>query len=573
MNDKSQIEEIKSKLDITSVVSEYVPNLKRSGNNSFGLCPFHKEKTPSFSVNSDLGLFKCFGCGEGGDVIKFLQKIEGLDFPNALELAAKKAGVVLKKRAYTVDSKVQKEKERLLNANHLTAEFYNYVLCKHKLGEAGREYAKSRKIEGSAIEKYLIGFAPKGFENLKNFLLKKGFKEDELVKWGLLVNKKGRVYDKFRNRLMFTIFNHQGDVIGFSGRLIDKNELGPKYLNSPETLVYKKSQVLYGLYQAKESIRKNDFVVIVEGNIDILTASENGIPNIVAPLGTALTLEQLELLKRYTNKIYFALDTDEAGQKALKRSIGLANELKMESYVMVLGEYKDLDELIVNGGDVNKVIKGREEFVIYFMKSLQNKYNLKNTVEKTEYIREILSLLSLIDDALLKSDYLKKLEGIVGINMKILGTELLKLTGTDKKEVKEDEIIDSTNMATKDLIAKSLLALIYQYKRYKNEIKEICKDEVLPNSKYKNVFRGIWDPDFARKLSSEEQEIFFDIQLMRVDDKLTVRAVIKQIALAQNRLEKRSIQEKLEKLKYENLDDLEKAKQMKELTSELSKLK
>ena len=202
MSDRTQIEEIKSRLDIVSVVSQYVPSLKRSGHNHFGLCPFHKEKTPSFSVNSELGLFKCFGCQEAGDVIKFIEKIEGLDFPKALEYAAKKAGVILKHTTGTKDIEADRIKKDILSANSLASEFFNYLLLKHPSGEVCRQYAEKRKLTKNVLENFKIGYAPLGFENLKNFLTKKGFKERDLVNWGLLVEKNGKIYDKFRNRFI-----------------------------------------------------------------------------------------------------------------------------------------------------------------------------------------------------------------------------------------------------------------------------------------------------------------------------------------------------------------------------------
>jgi DNA primase len=373
MSDRTQIEEIKSKLDIVSVISQYVPSLKRAGRNYFGLCPFHKEKTASFSVNPELGLFKCFGCQEAGDVIKFIERIEGLEFPKALELAAKKAGVILKTTSNPRDIEADKMKKELLRANSLTCEFFNYLLLKHESGEPCRDYAQRRKLPKNILEKFKIGYAPSGYENLKHFLIKKGFKENDLVDWGLLVSKNGRVYDKFRKRFMFPIISHQGDVIGFSGRLIDPEDKGPKYLNSPETLVYKKSNTLFGLFQAKESIRKEGFAILVEGNVDILSSHKAGISNIVAPLGTALTNEQVKLLKRYCDTVYFALDTDSAGQKALIKDLGMVDDAGISAFILDIGKYKDVDELITSGGNWEDTVKTPKDAVIYFIESLQKK--------------------------------------------------------------------------------------------------------------------------------------------------------------------------------------------------------
>jgi len=440
MDDRNQIEEIKSKLDIANVILQYVPNLKRSGRNYFGLCPFHKEKTPSFSVNPELGLFKCFGCGEGGDVIKFLERIEGLDFPKALELAATKAGVTLKKTFSKESQKFKEEKEKIIEANQLSAKFFNYILLKHASGELCRKYVEKRKIDKREIDTFLIGYAPNTFNGLKGFLNKKGYQDKDLVKWGLLVEKNGKIYDKFRGRLMFPIVNHQGDTVGFSGRMIDDKTLGPKYLNSPETLVYKKSNTLFGLQQAKDTIRMDGFVILVEGNIDLLSSHKAGIKNIVAPLGTALTIEQVKLIKRYCDKVYFAYDTDVAGQKALIRSFELAEIENLESYVLDIGKFKDVDDLITTGGDWITTVENPKEIVSYLISTVAKKYDLSNTKFKTKYVSEILGYISRVMSPVARADYIKQVSEIVDINQDILNTELDNRVKS-KREVPIDESI------------------------------------------------------------------------------------------------------------------------------------
>lgn len=601
MDDRDQIQEIKDKLDIVTVVQHYVPTLKRSGRNHFGCCPFHREKTPSFSVNSELGLFKCFGCGEGGDVIKFLEKIEGLDFPKALEMAAEKAGVVLKKRANPVDKAKQAEKERLLEANHLTAEFYHYLLQKHPLGAPGKDYANRRKLTDDQIKKFMIGYAPKGYDNLKRFLLKKGFTIEELVRWGLLADKNGKTYDKFRDRLMFTITDHSGDQVGFSGRLVDPEGLGPKYLNSPETLVYKKSKTVFGLFQAKEAIRHAGYAILVEGNIDLLSSHEVGVENIVAPLGTALTSEQLALIKRYCQKIYFALDTDAAGQKALQRAIPMMEQLQMQAFVLDLGEFKDVDELIVKGADWQAVLDNPIEVVPYFMQSLKKKYDLSKSLEKNEYTRSIINLISANPDKLLQSDYLKKLEGIVGIDMKLLAQEMTKMQNAQqntnnihvlRNEMQERtqnivEMIGNANVSgltdnfggrlkEVDFLARYLLAVIAAHKNYQAEIKNLINPESLPSSLHQNLYKGIWDAKFAKELSRTEQEIFADINLMQAPQFQSWEDLSRELYQLQKRIRKEQVMNELDILKHQPGDisnNKERLERLNQLTSELSKLK
>jgi DNA primase len=570
MSGRDQIESIKEVLDIASVIGAYVPTLKRTGRNYFGLCPFHKEKTPSFSVNPELRLFKCFGCGEGGDVIKFFERIEGLDFPKALELAASKAGITLEKSYSTYDNKYDQEKKRLLAANVLTAKYYNYLLLKHPLGEPGLKYAKKRKLEEKEITKFLIGYAPKGFENLKGFLIKRGYSPTELVNWGLLVNRDGKIYDKFRNRLMFTIFDHQGDVVGFSGRLIDPEALGPKYLNSSETLVYKKSKLLYGLYQAKDAIRKNKFTVLVEGNVDILSSHRIGIENIVAPLGTALTIEQVRLLKRYCDSIYFALDTDEAGQHALEKDLVLLDNASIKAYVLELGEYKDVDELIVKGGDWKGVIANPEEVVPYFIKSLLKRYDLSKSFMKSEYTRKILGFIQTVDDKILQNDYLQKLQDTVGVDVKILKNELDKLKELNTNKDEKSEIGQGTRIKERQSLSKYLLALISEHRQFKNEIKKELGGETWVDDEFKMVFRAIWDQNLTKDFMLSTQELFEEISMMPVPVFDDEEKFIKEMQYLLQRIKKEAILEELDILRLKK--DGEDMKRLQELTKQLSRL-
>lgn len=582
MDSKDQIEEIKNKLDIVNVVQAYVPSLKRSGRNFFGLCPFHKEKSPSFSVNPEIGIFKCFGCSEGGDVIKFLEKIEGLDFPKALELAAQKAGVTLKRNYSPEQQKHKEEKERIFEANHLAAEYYHFLLQKHASGKRGKDYANKRKLTDDQIDKFLIGYAPEGYQNLKSFLVnKKNFNERELVRWGLLAEKNGKIYDKFRDRLMFTIFDHQGNVVGFSGRAIS-NESIPKYLNSPETPVYRKSMTLFGLYQAKDAIRHEGFAVIVEGNIDLLSSHEAGVQNIVAPLGTALTLEQLRLLKRYCEKVYFALDTDAAGQKALERSLPLIEAVGMQASVLDIGEYKDVDELIIQGGDWESVVTNPQEVVPYFMKAWRNSYDFDKSSEKSEYTKKVLSLIANLSDRLMQTDYIRELSQITGFDDKTITDELrrIKIFLLGKKGADVDDLVkvdlQGRNIGEKDFLVRYLLAVVAAHKNYRAELVELVKPEILPGSVYQNLFKGIWDPKFAKELSPAEQELFQEINLMPTSNFDGWSELAKEVGQLQKRIRERSVREELEALKAMQIKGDESSELMNKvriLSEELAKLK
>ncbi len=419
--ERSQIDEIKDKLDIVDLAQEYLRTpFKRSGRNVFTVCPFHNEKTPSFSLNSELGIFKCFGCGESGDVIEFIQKYEGIDFPQALEIAANKAGIKLEKNVSPKDKKLSEERKRLLEANSLTAEIYNYLLLKHDSGNDARSYCKQRKLSSKDAKAFNLGFAPNSFEVLKNKLKAKGFKESELIKWGLLVSKNGRVYDKFRNRLIFPIINHRGETVGFSGRTLDKDGI-PKYLNSPETLVYKKSEILYGLFQAKNDIRKRNFAIIAEGNFEPVSSARIGIPNVVVPMGTSLTTDQLKLIKRYTDNIYFAFDTDTAGKAALIRSIKLATPLDFNLRSINLGNHQDPDDMIRK--DPKKwiaAVDNNVDTIEFLFHKFAEEEDVNSAAGKSNLMKKAKDILSLVTDPLKLDHYKKILADVLGVRSNIV---------------------------------------------------------------------------------------------------------------------------------------------------------
>lgn len=422
----SQIEAIKSALDIVTVVQSYVPSLKARGRNHFGLCPFHQEKSPSFSVNPELQIFKCFGCGEGGDVLSFLQKIEGLDFPAVLELAAAKAGISLEKFSSPQEQALRREKARAYEAHRLACEYYHYLLLSHPSGKPGLEYAiNRRKLRPQQLKQYKLGFAPRAYHNLEKFLLKKGFNQAELVKFGLLVNKDGRIYDKFRERLLHPIANMQGEVVGFSGRIINPEHPGPKYLNSPETIIYHKKDLLYGAYQAKDEMRRRGFVILVEGNLDVVSSAKVGMGNIVCPLGTALTPEQLRLVKRYVRAVYFAFDTDAAGKKALLRSLELTEQAGLIAKAIDLGEYKDVDEMVVAKPELWLArVETALEIPEYVVNIFKADYDLSSASDKIAYLDKVLPFIAKLRQQIKIDHYLQQLELITGTKYEILQAAL-----------------------------------------------------------------------------------------------------------------------------------------------------
>ncbi len=340
MSTNGDIQEVKARVDIVAVVSRYV-KLKKAGRNYTGLCPFHGEKTPSFNVNPSLGIFKCFGCGKSGDAIKFVQEIEHLEFPQALEKLAEEVGITLQKNEDPAIKKVSRYRE----AYKIIAELYHYILMNLEQGKNALSYAKNkRKLTEATIAKYKIGYAPFDNKLVQRYLSKKGFSALEIKEAGF-VNERGN--DKYTDRLMFPIFDTGGQVVGFSGRVIQKEDIRPKYLNSAESILFKKRFTLFGLNFAKDAISKKDMAIICEGQLDAITSHQVGVEHVVAPLGTGLTDTQISLLSRYTKNIAFCFDNDQAGQKSVLRGVQLAVAQDLSVYIVSLPpDVKDIDDLI-----------------------------------------------------------------------------------------------------------------------------------------------------------------------------------------------------------------------------------
>jgi len=336
---------IKNRLDIVDIVGEYL-QLKPAGSGSFkACCPFHQEKTPSFYVNRPRQSWHCFGCDQGGDLIAFVQRMEGMDFPETIQLLADKAGIQLP----AFDAKAGSERKRIHELNDLAARFFRAQLLKSPQAEKAREYVKKRGLDDLTVDIWRLGYAPQSWNALAAALKEKGVTDAELVKAGLCqVGQKGGIYDRFRDRLMFPIADVHGQIAGFTGRILDADKKEAKYVNTPETAVYKKSLILYGLDQAKGEIKRQDLAVIVEGNMDVIGSHQFGVTNVVASSGTALTAEQLALLKRFSTNLAIAFDADSAGNAATLRGLDLARSLDFNVKLITLPPEagKDPDEAV-----------------------------------------------------------------------------------------------------------------------------------------------------------------------------------------------------------------------------------
>ena len=422
-----QVDEVKSKVDVVEIISSYIP-LKRAGRNLAGLCPFHSEKTPSFMVSPERQAFKCFGCQKGGDVFTFLEEIEGWDFRETLEELAKRAGVKLRDFK---PSGASRDREKLFGINKLAAKFYKYLLAKHPIGEVAREYLNGRGIPQSLWDKFDLGYAPGGWENVSKFLVKKEFSLADVATAGLSIGRESRsgsgYYDRFRERLMFPIKDSRGAVAGFSGRLISDNAREAKYVNSPQTPIFNKGSLLFGLDLARPVIREKNEAVLVEGEFDVLSAHKAGVVNVVASKGTALTDGQVAILSRLCEKVVLCFDTDLAGDTASRRGIELLDIAGLTVKVLSMGKFKDPDEFAQNDADgFRRAIKEAVDIYEYALSSASRRFDAQTAEGKKKIGHEVIPVLSKITDDMVRAHYIAKLAKLLDLPVTLVAEAVAK---------------------------------------------------------------------------------------------------------------------------------------------------
>lgn len=464
-------EEIKSKLDIVDVIREYI-QLKAAGLNFRAACPFHREKTPSFMVSPEKQIWHCFGCGKGGDVFSFVMEIEGLNFVEALRMLAKKAGVVLKKSDPALTSK----RNSLLDILELSAKYYHKVLTDSPAAESARQYLEKRALTAETINKWQIGYSPDTWDNLANFLKSRGFGENEIFLSGLTVKKEksNGFYDRFRGRIMFPIHDINGNVAGFSARVRPEKEAEEKmgkYINTPATMVYEKSKILFGLDKAKMSIKAEDAAVLVEGQMDAITAHQNGFKNVIASSGTALTAEQVNLIKRYSNNLFLSFDADNAGDLAAERGIAQAMQAEMNIKVIEIQGAKDPDECIKNDPENwRRAVESAKPMMLYYFDKTFAKLDLKNYEGQDKAEKILLPVIAKFGSKTEQDYWLKKLSQRVGANENSLREKFSEIA---KKQNRAYPAVKSLNQAPEKpnipkqnrelILSESLLALALKF--------------------------------------------------------------------------------------------------------------
>ena len=398
------IEEIRQNNDVVDIISQYV-HLTRKGRNYFGLCPFHNEKSPSFSVSPDRQIFHCFGCGVGGNVYTFLMKIEGITFKEALEQLAERANIQLPTLTSGADTAKEELKAKVYKVNEFTAEFYHQNLYK-PTAKSGQEYVKKRKLTNETLETFRIGFSGR-FDELYKALKAQGFAEKEILESGLVIKNDRGYIDMYRNRLIIPICDVRGRVIAFGGRVLDDSK--PKYINSPENVVYSKGRHLFGLNVAKNDCKKK--LIIVEGYMDVISLHQRGITNVVAALGTALTEQQGWLLRKSTEQVILGFDADGAGQTAIARSMEIIKKMGCDMRVLQIEGAKDPDEFIVKYGEgrFKLAVDNAISLVEFKVKNLKKDINLENASDKIKFLNEIAKILAKVDNTIEREIYIEKI--------------------------------------------------------------------------------------------------------------------------------------------------------------------
>jgi DNA primase len=467
-----KIEEVKRRADIVDLVSEYV-TLKKGGKNFLGLCPFHKEKTPSFTVNRDKQIFYCFGCGEGGNVLTFVMKMSDMSFPEAVRHLAGKTGVIIPERVLT---RHEKESSSLRNevsrVNKMAAAYFSKNLFSQG-GKEARDYLRKRGIQDEVIKEFGLGYALDGWRHLRDYFEKAGISLNLVKQSGLLIPKAnggGSFYDRFRRRLIFPIEDVGGSVIAFGGRIIGDGE--PKYLNTSESPVYIKGRNLYGLNRTKEDIRKRGYVILVEGYFDLITLWASGIRNVIATLGTALTRDHVDLLRRYTSHVVAVFDPDEAGKKALTRSIELFLSGNMHAKGVVLPDGYDPDQYLRAHGKESfmKIIDNAQSVVDYYIENVIGK--VATFEEKKDALREAVSFIVHIDNTRERDLFIKRVSEKLGLDQQLLTKEVnltLKAPAGKQADASRERDVDIDTVE---------LSIIHIMLEYPSVVPEIVKKNI-----------------------------------------------------------------------------------------------
>lgn len=578
------LDEIRSRNDIVSTISQYM-TLKRKGRNYFGLCPFHNEKSPSFSVSPDKQIFHCFGCGVGGDVINFVKKIENIGFLDSVRLLAEKSGIQLPNDISKAEEENIKLKNRVYKINELAAKFYHENLYK-PTSKIAQDYIKKRKLNNATLKSFLMGYASNSSNELLRFLKEQGFTEEELLASCLIGKSDRGYYDKFRNRLMIPIRDERGRFIAFGGRVLDDSK--PKYINSPENIVYSKGRNLFGLNVAKEGVHGPlKRLLIVEGYMDAISLYQRGITNVVASLGTALTDSQGRLLRRNTEQVILGYDADGAGQQAIIRGMEILKSMDIDIRILQISGAKDPDEYVLKFGP-EKMVKAMDEAISaieFKIKVLRANLDLNNVNDKVKFLTEIAKILSNVDNNIEREVYIDRISKVYEISKNAIVSEVDKLlyrslAGVTKFEksniVLKDTQDSKIDVATRKREGMVVYLLVDYTKLSFDRIKSVVDLDLIKSEKNKKIIGILYEridlnnlPENIISLFEDEDDINYVSGILSYDFEISdVNKAIEDIEKIYYKEKLISLRNELI-LKLENSNDAEEAGK-KEIENELT---
>jgi DNA primase len=578
------LDEIRSRNDIVSTISQYM-TLKRKGRNYFGLCPFHNEKSPSFSVSPDKQIFHCFGCGVGGDVINFVKKIENIGFLDSVRLLAEKSGIQLPNDISKAEEENIKLKNRVYKINELAAKFYHENLYK-PTSKIAQDYIKKRKLNNATLKSFLMGYASNSSNELLRYLKEQGFTEEELLASCLIGKSDRGYYDKFRNRLMIPIRDERGRFIAFGGRVLDDSK--PKYINSPENIVYSKGRNLFGLNVAREGVHGPlKRLLIVEGYMDAISLYQRGITNVVASLGTALTDSQGRLLRRNTEQVILGYDADGAGQQAIIRGMEILKSMDIDIRILQISGAKDPDEYVLKFGP-EKMVKAMDEAISaieFKIKVLRANLDLNNVNDKVKFLTEIAKILSNVDNNIEREVYIDRISKVYEISKNAIVSEVDKLlyrslAGVTKFEksniVLKDTQDSKIDVATRKREGMVVYLLVDYTKAAFEKIKNVVDLDLIKSEKNKKIIGILYEridlnnlPENIISLFEDEDDINYVSGILSYDFEISdVNKAIEDIEKAYYKEKLISLRNELI-LKLENNNDAEEADK-KEIENELT---
>ena len=578
------LDEIRSRNDIVSTISQYM-TLKRKGRNYFGLCPFHNEKSPSFSVSPDKQIFHCFGCGVGGDVINFVKKIENIGFLDSVRLLAEKSGIQLPNDISKAEEENIKLKNRVYKINELAAKFYHENLYK-PTSKIAQDYIKKRKLNNATLKSFLMGYASNSSNELLRFLKEQGFTEEELLASCLIGKSDRGYYDKFRNRLMIPIRDERGRFIAFGGRVLDDSK--PKYINSPENIVYSKGRNLFGLNVAREGVHGPlKRLLIVEGYMDAISLYQRGITNVVASLGTALTDSQGRLLRRNTEQVILGYDADGAGQQAIIRGMEILKSMDIDIRILQISGAKDPDEYVLKFGP-EKMVKAMDEAISaieFKIKVLRANLDLNNVNDKVKFLTEIAKILSNVDNNIEREVYIDRISKVYEISKNAIVSEVDKLlyrslAGVTKFEksniVLKDTQDSKIDVATRKREGMVVYLLVDYTKLSFDRIKNVVDLDLIKSEKNKKIIGILYEkidlnnlPENIISLFEDEDDINYVSGILSYDFEISdVNKAIEDIEKVYYKEKLISLRNELI-LKLENNNDAEEADK-KEIENELT---